>query len=128
MAMFGLFKKKVKPVEKKSPAAGSEELRALAAKFLPEERTILAVTGPSGCTSGKQDGDELYTVGIVLTAWMDDETGVVTPYQQGLLKLAEIFGVTVDYLLGREETSARHVANDESKRIEVSLQEQVLLL
>jgi hypothetical protein len=98
MAMFGLFKKKEKPVEKKSPAAGSEELRALAAKFLPEERTILAVTGPSGCTSGKQDGDELYTVGIVLTAWMDDETGVVT---QGEFRLVTKADETLQQFIGQ---------------------------
>ena len=61
------------------------------------------------------------------TTYTKYETGVVTPDQQGLLKLAEIFGVTVDYLLGREETAVRYVANDESKRIEVSLQEKVLL-
>ena len=72
MAMFGLFKKKEKPVEKKEANAGSEELRALAAKFLPEEMTVLAVTGPTGCASGKEESDELYTVGIALTAWMEE--------------------------------------------------------
>ncbi|MBQ4332461.1 MAG: helix-turn-helix transcriptional regulator [Clostridia bacterium] len=61
------------------------------------------------------------------TTYTKYETGVVTPDQQGLLKLAEIFGVTVDYLLGREETPARHVADDESRRVEVTLQEKVLL-
>ena len=38
------------------------------------------------------------------TTYTKYETGVVTPDQQGLLQLAEIFGVTVDYLLGREDT------------------------
>ena len=98
MAMFGLFKKKEKPVEKKSPAAGSEELRALAAKFLPEEKTILAVTGPSGCSSVKQEGDELYTVGIGLTAWMDEESGEIT---QGDFRLVTKADETLQEFIGQ---------------------------
>ena len=98
MAMFGLFKKKEKPVEKKDPTAGSEELRALAAKFLPDEMTILAVTGPSGCSSVRQEGDELYTVGIGLTAWMDEETGEVT---QGDFRLVTKADATLQQFIGQ---------------------------
>lgn len=72
MAMFGLFKKKEKPVEKKADSAQSEEFRAFAARFEPEEMTILAVTGPTGCVGGKVGDDQLHTLGIGLTAWMEE--------------------------------------------------------
>ena len=62
------------------------------------------------------------------TTYTKYETGVVTPDQQGLMRLAEIFGVTVDYLLGREETPSLHLADDESRSATLSLQEKALLL
>lgn len=37
------------------------------------------------------------------TTYTKYENGRVCPDQQGLVSLAELFGVTVDYLLGREE-------------------------
>lgn len=74
MAMFGLFKKKEKPEEKKSSAPQGEEMRAFAAQFLPEEMEILAVTGAGGFGSGRRDGDELFTAGATLTAWMEEDS------------------------------------------------------
>jgi len=98
MAMFGLFKKKEKPVEKKESSAGSEELRALAARFEHEELSILAVTGPAGCSSTKQEGDELFTVGIGLTAWMDEATGEVI---QGDFRLITKADATLQQFIGQ---------------------------
>jgi len=83
MAMFGLFKKKEK--EEKKPAADhGEEMRAFAGKFLPEELTILAVTGAEGFRVGRDEGDELYTAGIGLTAWMEEDSPDI---QQGQFRL-----------------------------------------
>lgn len=60
------------------------------------------------------------------TTYTKYETGVVTPDQQGLVELAEMFDVTVDYLLGRE--NAPHmVAQQEENTLQLSLQEQQLL-
>ncbi len=71
--MFGLFKKKEKPQEKKNVDAHGEEMRAFAAQFLPEELTILAVTGAGGFAGEKREGDELFTAGAGLTAWMEED-------------------------------------------------------
>lgn len=83
MAMFGLFKKKEKE-EKKPASAHGEEMRAFAGQFLPEEMTILAVTGASGFGGGKSEGDELFTVGAGLTAWMEEDSPEI---QQGNFRL-----------------------------------------
>lgn len=62
------------------------------------------------------------------TTYTKYETGVVTPDQQGLLQLAEIFGVTVDYLLGREDTPYTTVTDDDGvRRMALTLQEKHLL-
>ena len=70
MAMFGLFKKKEK-IEEKPVSAQAEEMRAFAGQFLPDEMEILVLTGAGGFISGKSEGDELYTAGIDLNAWME---------------------------------------------------------
>lgn len=61
------------------------------------------------------------------TTYTKYEIGGVTPDQQGLLKLAEIFGVTVDYLLGRDEQPPARLANDENQPMMLTLQEKVLV-
>lgn len=73
MAMFGLFKKKEKD-EKKPVSVQGEEMRAFAAQFLPEELTILAVTGAGGFGGGRAEGEELYSAGANLTAWMEEDS------------------------------------------------------
>lgn len=60
------------------------------------------------------------------TAYTKYETSGVTPDQQGLIKLAQIFGVTVDYLVGREDEPVA-VAQSEDGAIPLSLLEQQLL-
>lgn len=60
------------------------------------------------------------------TSYTKYETGVVAPDQQGLVQLAELFGVTVDYLLGRDE-SVDVVSDAVGKQNPLSLEEQNLL-
>lgn len=62
------------------------------------------------------------------TTYNKYEAGSVTPDQQGLVRLAEIFGVTVDHLLGLgEEEPTAAVANEEGQTMSLTLQERVLV-
>jgi hypothetical protein len=70
MAMFGLFKKKEKAQEK-PVSAQAEEMRLFAGQFLSEEMEVLVLTGAGGFMSAKAEGDELYTAGVDLNAWME---------------------------------------------------------
>lgn len=78
--MFGLFKKKgeepeEKAREKKREQSGENaQFKKFAAQFLPEELSILAVTGASGFGGGKSGGEELWTASIGLTAWMEEDS------------------------------------------------------
>ena len=82
--MFGLFKKKEKSETKKPADTQSEEMRAFAAKFHPEEMTVLVVTGAKGFASGKAEGEELWSGAMELTAWMEDDSPDI---QRGEFKL-----------------------------------------
>lgn len=93
--MMGLFKKK----EKKESGDSGEEYRAFAADFLPEELTVLAVTGASGFNGGKADGDRLWTAGIELTAWMEEDSPDI---HQGSFQLtSKVDEKLLDYLRQR---------------------------
>ena len=75
--MFGFFKSKgEKPEEKErqQPAQVPEnkQFKELAAQFLPEELTILAVTGANGFSGGKTGKEKLWTASIGLTAWLEE--------------------------------------------------------
>lgn len=61
------------------------------------------------------------------TAYTKYETSGVTPDQQGLVVLAELFGVTVDYLLGRDSTVTVAVTEGGDATMKLSLQEQQLV-
>ena len=62
------------------------------------------------------------------TTYTKYETGVVAPDREGLLLLSKLFGVTVDYLVGREtEGDVIAVAEGSEDVIRLSLQEQKLL-
>lgn len=62
------------------------------------------------------------------TTYTKYETDHVTPDQQGLVQLAALFQVSVDYLLGREEEStAPAVAESRTDITGLSLQEKALL-
>lgn len=97
--MFGLFKKKEKPEAKKPADAQSEEMRAFAAKYHPEEMNVLVVTGANAFASGKAEGEELLTAGIGLTAWMEADSPDI---QRGEFKLVTKGDETlVDFLRQR---------------------------
>lgn len=77
--MFGLFKSKgEKPEEKERKTRAenpeSAQFKEFAAQFLPEELSILAVTGANGFGGGKSRGEELWTATIGLTAWMEEDS------------------------------------------------------
>lgn len=62
------------------------------------------------------------------TTYTRYEAGTVAPDQQGLVQLAEMFGVTVDYLLGRETDSGSSALSEgEADGLDLSLQEKWLL-
>lgn len=62
------------------------------------------------------------------TTYTKYETGVVAPDREALLQLSRLFGVTVDYLVGRE-TEGEVIAVTEGSEdvLRLSLQEQKLL-
>ena len=77
--MFGLFKSKgEKPEEKERkprPESGENaKFKEFSAQFLPEELSVLAVTGANGFGGGKTGGEELWTASIGLTAWMEEDS------------------------------------------------------
>lgn len=61
------------------------------------------------------------------TAYTKYETSGVTPDQQGLMILAEMFGVSVDYLIGRDTSSVSAVAESGEASVKLTLQEQQML-
>ena len=78
--MIGLFKKKGEEPEEKAreqrPVQNTEnqQFKAFAAQFQPEELTVLAVTGANGFGGGKTRGENLWTVSVGLTAWMEEDS------------------------------------------------------
>ena len=60
------------------------------------------------------------------TAYTKYETGVVTPDQQGLLDLAKLFEVSVDYLLGNSMVRYE-VSEKKGALMDLTLQEQLLV-
>ena len=50
----------------------TEEYRTFASEFLPEERTVLAVTGGDGVGGSKSPGAQFWTASTTLTAWMEE--------------------------------------------------------
>ena len=61
------------------------------------------------------------------TTYNKYEAGNVTPDQQGLVRLAEVFGVTVDHLLGCNDDPTAHLADAEKKEMALTLQEKTLV-
>ena len=53
-----------------------------------------------GYKSQKELADILYVNQTAVSQW---ERGITTPSSQLLIKLSELYGVTTDYLLGRDE-------------------------
>lgn len=80
---------KKKDVEQKEPPAREQQVQEFARQFKAEEFTLVAVTGPEGLRTGKEEGEELTTMYIPLTAWMDDFDGVVHEEAAVLTALAD---------------------------------------
>ena len=87
--MFGFFKKKsgevpeeqerlqkaaAREAERKEAAAIPEELRALGQKFLPEEFSILAVTGAGGFGGSRTQENGPWLAVLELTAWKEEDS------------------------------------------------------
>lgn len=66
------FGKKKEKTEKVPAGQQDPQVQEFVQKFLPEEFTVLAVTGYSGASYSKLENSDLLLVGITLTAWMKD--------------------------------------------------------
>ncbi len=71
-----LFGKKKEMTHEPSPQ--ELQVQEFAQKFLPDEFVLVAVTGPEGVSDERADGEVLWTLTIPLTAWMDEDDGVVS--------------------------------------------------
>lgn len=71
-----LFGKKKEKEREASPQ--DLQVREFARKFLPEEMDLVAVTGPEGVSADRKEGEALWTLTTPLTAWMDEDDGVVS--------------------------------------------------
>lgn len=81
---FGKKKEKVN-----EPSPQELQVQEFAQKFLPEELVLVAVTGPEGVSDERAEGEELWTLTIPLTAWMNEEDGVVSTAPTQLQILAD---------------------------------------
>ena len=61
------------------------------------------------------------------TTYNKYEAGFVTPDHQGLVRLAEVFGVTVDYLLGCDDEASAGLADADKQTMELTPQEKILV-
>lgn len=73
--MWPFGKKKEK---EHTPSAEETQVQQFAQHFLPEEFVLVAVTGPEGVSSEKKDEEPLWTLTCPLSAWMDEDDGVVS--------------------------------------------------
>lgn len=87
-----LFGKKKESERKLSPE--QEQVQAFARRFEAQEMTLVAVTGMQGASHTRENEDELWTVRVPLTAWMDAFDAVVHHQPASLEILAD------DRLLG----------------------------
>lgn len=55
------------------------------------------------------------------------ETGKREPDQETLMKLADYFNVTTDYLLGRSESQEARAAENEKKPDDIGLEENIII-
>lgn len=71
------------------PSPEELQVQNFAQQFLPEEFVLVALTGPEGLSDTRQDGEPLWTLTLSLTAWMDEDDGVVTTGAARLQTLAD---------------------------------------
>jgi len=84
--MWPFGKKKEK---EHTPSPQELHVQEFAQKFLPEEFTLVAVTGPEGLASDRGEDESLWTLTLPLTAWMDEDDGVVSTEPALLQTLAD---------------------------------------
>lgn len=82
-----LFGKKEK--KERTPSLEELQVQEFAQKFLPEEFVLVAVTDPEGLSDDRKEGESLWTLTLPLTAWMDEDDGVVTTGSALLQALAD---------------------------------------
>lgn len=71
------------------PSPQELQVQEFAQQFLPEEFTLVAVTGPEGLSDERKEGEVLWTLTMPLTAWMDEDDGVVSTQPAQLQTLAD---------------------------------------
>lgn len=87
LLMWPFGKKKEKAVREEP--SRDIQVQNFVLNFLPEEFTILAVTGVSGIIRERPSADALWTVGIELTAWMREDEEEIHRESVRLLTLAD---------------------------------------
>ncbi len=82
--------------------------------------------------AGLRQEDVAKMLQVHRTTYTKYETDITTPDPAGLLRLATLFGVTVDYLVGREpvdeDTPHEAFLQDGPRTLQLDAQEQQLLL
>ena len=86
--MWPFGKKKEKAVEN-AEAQRNAQVQKFAQNFLPEEFTLLALTGGNTFNYVRQETDGLSVAGIGLIAWLRDGEEEVHPEETSLLTLAD---------------------------------------
>ena len=71
------------------PSPEELQVQAFAQQFLPEEFVLVALTGPEGLSDERGDGEPLWTLTLPLTAWMDEDDGLVSTGTARLQILAD---------------------------------------
>lgn len=84
--MWPFGKKKEK---EHTPSPHELQVQEFAQQFLPEEFTLVAVTGPEGVSDARREEESLWTLTMPITAWMDEEDGVVSTQPAQLQILAD---------------------------------------
>lgn len=85
MWLFGKKKEKAAPAEPPKDV----QVQNFALNFLPEEMTILAVTGTVGIAQERPAEDALWTMGMTLTAWMEENEEEIHRENKNLVTLAD---------------------------------------
>ena len=82
------FGKKKKQAEAQ-PSADRQRVQEFAQQFDSEEIDLVAVTGPEGMKTDRDEETGLFTVSVALTAWMDAFDSVVHQEEATLTTLAD---------------------------------------
>lgn len=76
--------------------------------------------------AGKQQKDCADAIGVTLRAWQGYEQGIREPKYEILCKIADLFGVTTDYLLGRETSEPEPIDDLASQFNMTALEKKIL--